>query len=164
MNSDFDHTFRPRLEALEDRALMSATGGLPGAMIRRNLSVFFPTFFTPSHPAPQPAPSPVTNPGTPSLPRTFSVVPQHISLGLFDTPAPNTLPSAPAGIPLNSGTQASLSNPGFAISGTPAALRRDTGFSISGVPAFAAFQPTVQVPDTNTLQISTSGVVSGSFF
>jgi hypothetical protein len=79
-------------------------------------------------------------------------VPQHISLGLFDSPGKISVNGADSGI----GT------PGLR---TPPVLASDAGLSIPGLPFFAPSQPVAPPPlQTTGFTLSPEGIISGSLF
>jgi hypothetical protein len=142
MNSDPARTFRPRLEALDDRLLLSG----------------FRTFFFSA-----PRAGAVGGSGTPAAIHTlvnpanvathsFAVVPHHISLGGFDRPSPITLGGVDPGIvkPGLPGARTSVSDPGLTTPGLP-----------SYPPSHPLTPPPFQV---GGFRMAPDGTISGSLF
>jgi hypothetical protein len=147
MNSDHDCTFRPRLEALEDRLVLTAPT-LFRFLLPPKLSRL-PTFVGGNHTPAQI--HTIVNPAAPVM-RNVSVVPQHISLGLFDTPAKINVNGADSGI-VSSGIR------------TPSMFGSDPGFTASGLPIFAPSHPVTPPPLLSTgFSISPEGIISGRLF
>ncbi len=148
MKSDRDCTFHPRLESLEDRFLL--TGGI---IFRTAAPASFPlpTIFVTggTHTAAQ---VPTLLHPAQSVSHTVSIVPHHISLGLFDTPSPTTVSGFDTGISRS------------AIR-TPAVLAGDTGFALSGLPNYAPSQPLTAPPLLPVgFTLSPDGTVNGRLF
>jgi hypothetical protein len=152
MTTDPDRLFRPRLESLEDRALLTVWPGyrflVPPNLVGRTATVISPHIPRGTH---TPAEiHTIFNPGS-VFTRSVTIVPHHISLGLYDTPNPITV----------RGFDPGLSVPGLR---TPPVLVSDAGFSMPGLPQFAPSQPVTPPPfQVGGLTVSPDGTISGSF-
>ncbi len=123
MNRAPGRSFPPRLEALEGRSLL--TGFRTGSIILPGRPVFVALQQATSPTAP---PAAATSPPPTAAPRTVSIVPDHISLGIFDKPP---------GVPVRA------SDPGFFVSGMSLIFtgRTDAGIVLRGVVPAAAHTP-----------------------
>jgi hypothetical protein len=153
MNSDRDRTFTPRLESLDDRFLLT------GFVIYRylvppNLSRLPATPVKPAVVGGNHTPAQVRTIVNPvgAATRSVSIVPPHISLGLFDSPNKVNVPGFDTGI-------------GTSGLRTPTVIASDAGFTTAGLTIFAPSQPVTTPPLLSTgLTLSPQGVVSGSLF
>jgi hypothetical protein len=152
MNSDQDYTFRPRLESLEDRFLLSTTAFrsfVPASFHPVAFTAFRPVFAGGTH---TPAQVPTILHPAVTAAYNVSLVPHHISLGLFDKPSPVSV----------NGLDTGIGTPGLR---TPSVLASDAGFSIPGLPSFAPAQPVTPPPLQSTgFTMSPQGIISGNLF
>jgi hypothetical protein len=150
MNSDRDRTFRPRLESLDDRLLLTAFRTfVPPNFHPASLSPIIPVRAAGTH---TPAQVPTVLHPAASAAYRVSIVPQHISLGLFDTPGKVSV----------NGFDTGLGTPGLR---TPSVFSGDAGFSIPGLSTFAPSQPVTPPPLQSTgFTLSPQGIISGSLF
>jgi hypothetical protein len=150
MTTDQGRLFQPRLESLEDRYLLTVWPGyrflLPSFALRfAAASALAGGTHTPAQI------HTVVNPGNVFL-RTVSIVPQHISLGLFDQPSPVNVRGF---------------NPGLSVPGLPGptVIRSDFGYTTPGLPYFyTPSQPVTPPPlQVGGLTLLPNGTVIGNF-
>ena len=96
MRHEHGPTFRPALESLEGRCLLTSFRGSRVLTPGQPLAVAFQSSRQAA--APQTAAPVALTTAAPATPRTVSVVPSHISLGLFDTPAGVTPRTSESGL------------------------------------------------------------------
>jgi hypothetical protein len=143
MNREQTPVFRPGLETLEDRFLLS-----------RFRSIFFPAPQPPAPPAPGTGLSASTiatlaNP-TRRVTDLFAVVPTQISIT-----GPNTSPP----VKLSLGVDPGLTTPGLI---DPATLAADRGLTTPGLPTVAV-TPHTTTPQITGLFFNADGTVGGLF-
>jgi hypothetical protein len=150
MNSDQHCTFRPRLESLDDRLLLTAFRTfVPVNFHPAALTPIRPVFAGGTH---TPAQVPTILHPAATAAFNVSLVPHHISLGLFDKPSPVSV----------NGLDTGIGTPGLR---TPSVLASDVGYSIPGLPSYAPSQPVTTPPFQSTgFTMSPEGIVSGSLF
>ncbi|HEX5272327.1 MAG TPA: hypothetical protein VFW33_17640 [Gemmataceae bacterium] len=154
MKADRDCAYRPGLESLEDRCLLTGTTVFrPVLPAPINVATFFAPLRNPgayTHTAAQ-VPT-LLHPAAPTTYKT-TIVPQHMtSLGAFTSPPQTTI----------NGIGGGITTPGLR---TPSVLAGDQGFTFPGLPSFAPSQPVTAPPLQPTgFTITPQGIISGSLF
>jgi hypothetical protein len=145
MNFASDRTFRPRLEALDDRLLLSGFRSLYFPSLRLAPGGAVGGSGTPA------AVHTIVNPANAAT-HSVAIVPHHISLGGFDRPSPITVGGIDQGIikPGLPGASTSISDPGLT---TP------------GLPSYPPSHPATPLPfQVGGFRLAPNGTISGSLF